>query len=89
MGKTCYTKVVGYFMGNKNDLSSKDLSHLHSEILGPFVLDHWFRTEFKRGSEKGPFDIFLACKSSSTGDGQTARASYLVMGFTSQELLSF
>ena len=59
LGKPCNSKVVGYCMGNKNDFGSKGLSHLHSEILGPFVLDHWFRTEFKRDSEKGPFDIFF------------------------------
>ena len=46
-------------MGIKNDFRSMGLSHLQSEILGPFVLDHRFKTEFKRHSEKGLFDTFF------------------------------
>ena len=53
MDKTCKSKMVGYCMGIKNDFRSMGLSHLQSEILGPFVLDHRFKTEFKSHSEKG------------------------------------
>ena len=53
------SQVVGYYMGNKNDFRSKGLSHLQSEILSPFVLEHWSVTELERGSEKGLFELFL------------------------------
>ena len=46
-------------MGNMNVFRSEGLSHLQSEILGPFILSHWFRTEFERGSEKGLLEIFF------------------------------
>ena len=45
-------------MESKNDFRSKGPSHLQSELSSPFVPEHWFRTEFKRGSEKGPFEVF-------------------------------
>ena len=44
-------------MENGNDFRSRVLTHLQSEILDPFVLDHWFRTELERHSEKGVYDI--------------------------------
>ena len=71
MGRTVKSQVVGYCMGNKNDFGSGGLSHLQSEILSPFVLERWFRTEFERSSEKGIFDIFLGVRDvgDSLGDG--------------------
>ena len=59
LGQTLKSQIVGYCMGNKNDYKSKGLSHLQSEILSPFILDHWFRTELERGSEKGLFYFIL------------------------------
>ena len=50
-------KLVGH-MRNKNGNRSGG-SHPELEIFGPFALDHWFRTEFERHSEKGLFVIFL------------------------------
>ena len=62
MGRTVLSQVVGYYMGNKNDFRSKGLSHLQSEILSPFVLEHWFVTELERGYEKGLFELFLGMR---------------------------
>ena len=59
MGRTVKSQVVGYCVGNKNDFRNGVLTHLQSEILSPFVREHWFGTEFKRASEKWLFDIFL------------------------------
>ena len=59
MGKTVFGQVVGYCMGNTNDFRSGGLPHLRSEILGPFVLEHRFKTEFKSHSEKALFDTVV------------------------------
>ena len=59
LGKTLKSPDVGYYMRNKNDSRSMGRSHLQLKILSPFVLEPWFRTEPKRGSEKGLIDIFL------------------------------
>ena len=62
MGKTLKSQTVGCCMGNINDFRSEGLSHLQCEILSPFIVDHWFRTEFERDSEKGLFDFILGMR---------------------------
>ena len=59
LGRTVFGQVVGYCMGNRNDFRSMGLSHLQSEILDPFVLEHRFKPEFKSHSEKALFDTFF------------------------------
>ena len=52
-------KLLDIIWGTKMISRVGGQSHLQLEILGPSVLDHWFRTEFERGSEKGLFVIYL------------------------------
>ena len=57
-----HSRGVGLWFTYGFHFRSKGLSHLQSEIFSPLVLDHWFRTEFERHSEKGVFDIFLGMR---------------------------
>ena len=59
MGRTILGQVVGYCMGNKNDLTSGGLSHLQLEILGLLCPGIRFRMELKTPLGKGVFEQFL------------------------------